>query len=73
MANFFMDGHLKINFMINERAVAQTNLLPFDRLRANGDILKSCDFSAHAEPFDSPFALRLSKGERFAQDRLVEA
>jgi hypothetical protein len=24
------------------------------------------------EPFDSPFTLRLSKGERFAQDRLVE-
>jgi endonuclease IV len=24
-------------------------------------------------PFDFPFALRLSKGERFAQDRLVEA
>jgi hypothetical protein len=30
-------------------AVAQTNRLPFDRLRANGDRLKSCDFSAHAE------------------------
>ena len=24
------------------------------------------------ESFDSPFALSLSKGERFAQDRLVE-
>ena len=66
-------------------AVAQTNRLPFDRparrravrpagrLRANGDMLKSCDFSAHAEPFDFPFALRRSKGERFAQERLVEA
>jgi len=31
------------------RAVAQTNRLPFDRLRANGDLLKSCDFSVHAE------------------------
>ena len=31
------------------RAVAQTNRLPFDRLRANDDMLKSCDFSAHAE------------------------
>ncbi len=31
------------------RAVAQTSRLPFDRLRANGDMLKSCDFSAHAE------------------------
>jgi len=30
-------------------AVAQTNRLPFDRLRAIGDILKTCDFSAHAE------------------------
>ena len=30
-------------------AVAQTNRLPFDRLRANGDRLKLCDFSAHAE------------------------
>ena len=37
------------------------------------DMLKSCNFSSHAEPFDSPFPLRLSKGERFAQDRLVEA
>jgi len=24
------------------------------------------------KPFDSPFALSLSKGKRFAQDRLVE-
>ena len=31
------------------RGVAQIHRLPFDRLRANGDILKSCDFSAHAE------------------------
>ena len=31
------------------RGVAQTNRLPFDRLRANGDMVKSCDFSAHAE------------------------
>jgi hypothetical protein len=29
--------------------------------------------SVRAEPFDLPFVLRLSKGERFAQDRLVEA
>ena len=48
-------------YNLPERAVAQTNRLPFDRparrravrpagrLRANGDILKSCDFSAHAE------------------------
>ena len=41
--------------------------MPFDRLRTSGDMLKSCNFSGHAEPFDSPFALRLSKGERFAQ------
>jgi hypothetical protein len=34
----------------------------FDRLTMTG----------HPEPFDSPFALSLSKGERFAQDRLVE-
>ena len=33
----------------SKRAVAQTNRLPFDRLRANDDMLKSCDFSAHAE------------------------
>jgi hypothetical protein len=31
------------------RAVAQTHRLPFDRLRANGGVLKSCDFSVHAE------------------------
>jgi len=47
--------------------------LPFDRLRANGGVLKSFEFPVHAQPFDFPFALRLSKGERFAQDRLVEA
>jgi len=28
--------------------------------------------TGHPESFDSPFALSLSKGERFAQDRLVE-
>jgi hypothetical protein len=36
-------------------------------------MLRVNDLSAHAEPFDSPFILRLSKGERLAQDRLVEA
>jgi hypothetical protein len=30
------------------RLVAQIHRLPFDRLRANGDILKSFNFSAHA-------------------------
>jgi len=35
--------------VIIKRAVAQTNRLPFDKLRANGDMLKSCDFSAHTE------------------------
>jgi len=30
-------------------AVAQTNRLPFDRLRANEDMLKLFGFSAHAE------------------------
>jgi len=57
-----------------ERAVAQTNHLPFDRstssrLRASGDILKSYNFSAHAEPslrlgsghLEKPFILSLSK------------
>ena len=29
------------------RAVAQTNRLPFDRFRANGDVLKLCDFCDH--------------------------
>jgi hypothetical protein len=33
----------------NKQAVAQTNHLPFDRLRASGDMLKSCNFSGHAE------------------------
>jgi len=66
-----------------EQAVAQTNHLPFDRLRASGDMLKSCNFSGHAEPFLRPCSGhseknrspcpgrvepgRLSKGERFAQ------
>jgi hypothetical protein len=40
-----------------EQAVAQTHHLPFDRLRASGDILKSYNFSGHAEPF-----LRLRSG-----------
>jgi hypothetical protein len=31
------------------RAVAQTHRLPFDRLRVNGGVLKSFDFSAHAK------------------------
>ena len=31
------------------RPVAQTNHLPFDRLRANGGMLKPFNFSAHAE------------------------
>jgi hypothetical protein len=32
-----------------QRAVTQTHRLPFDGLRANGGMLKSCDFSVHAE------------------------
>jgi hypothetical protein len=36
-------------FVQCQRAVAQTNRLPFDRLRANGDMLKPFEFSAHAE------------------------
>jgi len=39
----------KISGVTHLRAVAQTNRLPFDRLRANGVMLKSCDFSVHAE------------------------
>jgi len=31
------------------RAVAQTHRLAFDRLRPNGGVLKSYDFSVHAE------------------------
>jgi len=38
----------------------------------NGLRLKLFSFSVRGEPFDSPFALRFSKGERFAQDKLVE-
>jgi len=50
-ANFLMDDTLRLRLrqLTNERAVAQTNRLPFDRLRANGVMLKSCDFSVHAE------------------------
>jgi hypothetical protein len=33
----------------DKRAVAQTHRLPFDRLRASGGVLKSFDFSVHAE------------------------
>jgi hypothetical protein len=35
-------------------------------------MLKINQLAVRPEPFDSPFALRLSKGERFAQDRHVE-
>ena len=52
--------------------LAKVHNLPFDRLRVNGLRLKLSSFSVRGEPFDSPFALRFSKGERFAQDRLVE-
>jgi len=37
------------NNMTSERAVAETHRLPFDRLRPNGGVLKSYDFSVHAE------------------------
>jgi len=52
--------------------LAKVRNLPFDRLRVNGLRLKLFSFSVRGEPFDSPFALRFSKGERFAQDKLVE-
>ena len=50
--------------------LAKVGNLPFDRLRVNGLRLKLFSFSVRGEPFDSPFALRFSKGERFAQDKL---
>jgi hypothetical protein len=37
------------NQIKSKRAVAQTDRLPFDRLRANGGVLKSFDFFVHAE------------------------
>jgi hypothetical protein len=55
MPNFKIQIATDINRLMSQNekwslwAVAQTNRLPFDRLRANGDIFKSCDFSAHAE------------------------
>jgi len=52
--------------------LAKVRNLPFDRLRVNGLRLKLFSFSVRGETFDSPFALRFSKGERFAQDKLVE-
>jgi len=52
--------------------LAKVRNLPFDRLRVNGLRLKLFSFSVRGEPFDAPFALRFSKGERFAQDKLVE-
>jgi hypothetical protein len=39
---------LQIDFRYLQ-AVAQTQRLPFDRLRASGGVLKSFDFSVHAE------------------------
>jgi len=56
----------------SEEALAKVRNLPFDMLRVNGLRLKLFSFSVRGEPFDSPFALRFSKGERFAQDKLVE-
>jgi hypothetical protein len=35
-------------------------------------MLRINHLAVRSEPFDPPFALKLSKGERFAQDRLVE-
>jgi len=35
--------------MTSERAVAQSHRLSFDRLRANGGALESCNLSVHAE------------------------
>ena len=52
------------------KLLAKVRNLPFDRLRVNGLRLKLFSFSVRGEPFDSPFALRFSKGERFAQDKL---
>jgi antitoxin component of RelBE/YafQ-DinJ toxin-antitoxin module len=40
---------MKVKGVKSFRAVAQTNRLPFDRFRANGDMLKAFEFSAHAE------------------------
>ena len=37
----------------DKRAVAQTHRLPFDRPRASGGVLKSFDFSVHAELVES--------------------
>jgi len=54
----------------SEEALAKVRNLPFDMLRVNGLRLKLFSFSVRGEPFDSPFALRFSKGERFAQDKL---
>jgi hypothetical protein len=52
-----------------QRAVAQINHLPFDRLRASGDMFKSCDFSAHDEPF---FRLRSGHSEKTVHPEPVE-
>ena len=38
-----------LDFVKCQRVVAQTDRLPFDRLRANGGVLKSFDFPVHAE------------------------
>jgi len=57
---------------LTKELLAKVLNLPFDRLRVNGLRLKLFSFSVRGEPFDSPFALRFSKGERFAQDKLVE-
>ncbi len=40
---------LKTSTFKDKRAVAETHRLPFDRLRPNGGVLKSYDFSVHAE------------------------
>jgi hypothetical protein len=34
---------------MSQEVVAQTRRLPFDRLRVNGGVLNSHDFSVHAE------------------------
>ena len=47
------EGDLECNNFGESNKVMNVPRSPhFDRLRVNGDMLKSCDFSAHAEPFD---------------------
>ncbi len=74
---YFLPSVPSMVLLLTTELLAKVRNLPFDcstgsQLMVNGLRLDLFSFPVRGEPFDSPFALRFSKGERFAQDKLVE-